>query len=189
MDSYFDIKALPNPEIIQSAVVAHLMQALHKLLPQFQGRPGVDFPAYGQQRTLGGIIRLLGNEGDLQQLNEQIKKTAEFNNYAFVTECSSIPENIKKHAVYKRKHSKGNSRFRRLKNRHETKGTWSDELAKTVNEKFNLPSRLPHVCLSSASTNQPQFLLFIKERFIPEAKIGLFNGYGLSLDGATVPKF
>lgn len=52
MDSYFDIKVLPNPEIIQSAVLAHLMQQLHKQLPVFNGRIGLAFPAYGQQVAL-----------------------------------------------------------------------------------------------------------------------------------------
>lgn len=189
MDSYFDIKALPNPEIIQSAVIGHLMQALHKLLPTFQGRLGIDFPAYGQQKTLGGIIRLLGTKEDIKNLREQVKQTAVFNDYAFITEHSAVPESINKYAIYKRKHAKGNSRFRRIKKRHEAEGRWTDDLAQAVSEKFKLPVHLPHVCLSSASTDQQQFMIFIKEKFTLNAHTGKFNAYGLSLDGATVPKF
>lgn len=50
MDSYCELKALPNPEIIQSAVIAELMQVLHKLLPACEGQIGLDFPAYGQHK-------------------------------------------------------------------------------------------------------------------------------------------
>jgi CRISPR-associated endonuclease Csy4 len=188
MDSYFDIKALPNPEIIQSAVVAHLMQALHSELPEFEGRVGLDFPAYGQQRTLGGIIRVLGFSADINQLHRRLEQNVSFTDYALLTSISDIPENVGKYAKYLRCHAKGNSRLVRLKKRHEAKGTWTDELQLAVSDKFSQLIKLPYVQLTSASTGQP-FMLFIRQKIMTDAEVGSFNGYGLSLGEATIPKF
>ena len=187
MDSYLDIKALPNPEIIQSAVVAHLMQALHGLLPGYEGRIGLDFPAYGQQRTLGGIIRVLGNKADIQNLYQRIRTSALFSDYAFTTEISEIPGQISKYVKYQRYHAKGSSRFNRLKKRHEARGTWTEELAKGASNKFNARAKLPHISMQSTSTGQ-NFMLFVKQSVHSEPQQGEFNAYGLSFN-ATVPKF
>ena len=189
MDSYFDIKALPCAEIIQSAVVAHLIQALHQLLPQYGGEIGVDFPAYGQQQTVGGIVRLLGRHEHIHPLHQAVKTAATFNDYALITERSNIPENISGYTEYKRKHVKGNSHLKRLRKRSEANGTWTDALAIAAATKFSVSTNLPHVCLSSSSTGQSKFLLFIQKKSRANSHNGKFNGYGLSIYGTTVPKF
>ncbi len=188
MDSYFDIKALPNPEIIQSAVITHLMQGLHNLLPRYAGQIGLDFPAYGQQRTLGGIIRVLGNKNDIHSLYSQLQTSLDFVDYALLTELHEVPTQLKKHATYIRYHTKGNSRLKRLKKRHEERGTWTEELAEGASNKFNARINLPHVSLHSESTGQ-SFILFVKQHLHSEPQQGKFNAYGLSLENATVPKF
>ena len=188
MDSYLDIKALPDSEIIQSAIIAHLMQALHGLLPNYEGRIGLDFPAYGQQRTLGGIIRVLGNKADIQNLYQRIRTSALFSDYAFTTEILDIPRHLSKHVKYQRYHVKGNSRFNRLKKRHIALGTWTQELAKGASSKFDVPIKLPHISIQSTSTGQ-NFMLFVKQKTLSEPQHGAFNTYGLSLGIATVPKF
>ena len=65
MDYYFELRALPNPEILQSEVIAHLMGELHLALTQYNGEIGLDFPGYAHGRGLGGIIRLLGAQSSL----------------------------------------------------------------------------------------------------------------------------
>ena len=72
---YADLKAIPQAEMLQSQVVAHIVQALHGLLPRFSGRIGIGFPAYGQNRTLGGIVRLFGSETDLDDLHCLLQNT------------------------------------------------------------------------------------------------------------------
>ncbi len=188
VDNYIDIKAMPNPEIIQSAVVAHLMQALHGLLPVYKGKIGLDFPMYGQRRTLGSIIRVLGNKADIQNLYQRIRTCAVFSDYAFTTEISKIPGQVSKYAKYQRYHAKGSSRFNRLKKRHEARGTWTEELAKEASSKFSTQTKLPHISMQSTSTGQ-NFILFVKQRIYSEPHQGEFNAYGLSLGNATVPKF
>ncbi len=187
MDSYFDVKALPNPEITQSAVLAHLMQQLHKALPAFEGRLGLAFPAYGQQHTLGGIIRILGEEIDVVDLHQQLQGMMDVTDNGLLTAMASIPEG-NKYVRYTRVHVKGNSRMQRLKRRHEAAGTWTDELAAAIEAKYSRPMHLPHVGLRSASSGQ-RFLLFVQRANASELFAGLFNAYGLSLGEASVPSF
>jgi CRISPR-associated endonuclease Csy4 len=187
MDSYFDIKALPNPEILQSAVVAHLMQQLHRVLPQYEGRIGLSFPAYGQQRTLGGIIRVLGVKVDIDNVFHQLNDMVEVKDYGLITPVSVIPSSVEKHAFFTRVHAKGKSRFERLKKRHLERGTWTNELEVAASEKMRKPLHYPHVSLKSASTGET-FLLFLNRRLCGLPVEGVFNGYGLSKT-ATVPWF
>ncbi len=188
MDSYLDIKALPNPEIIQSAVVAALMQSLHRMLPAYDGRIGVGFPAYGQQRTLGGIIRVFGAKEDIESLHANLNEDSNVANYALVMPLAVIPMNITKFASYKRYHVQGQSRLRRQQKRHEERGTWNQAIEQAMNEKLSETVNLPHISLSSSSTGQ-RFILFVKRQIKKTSADGKFNAYGLSLFDATIPMF
>ena len=189
MDSYFDIKALPNPEITESTVVSHLMQQLHRFLASYRGRIGLDYPGYRKPNSLGGVIRILGARLDLEAMHNALTQSLEVGGYGFVTPISAIPEDITKHARYTRVHSKGTSRLRRLKKRHQAAGTWSKELETVAAEKFSELINLPHIKLKSTSTGQ-QFLLFINRSVLKKPVTGSFNSYGLSHSGkATVPRF
>ncbi|MEY8241149.1 MAG: type I-F CRISPR-associated endoribonuclease Cas6/Csy4 [Cycloclasticus sp.] len=190
MDSYLDIKALPNPEIIQSSVIAHLMQQLHKLLPSFDGRIGLAFPAYGQQRTLGGIIRVLGEGKDVDIIYQQLQEIKDVTGYAVMTAIEPIPTMVNEYARYTRVHAKGNSRVQRLKRRHQAAGTWTEELAANIAKKYSQSLNLPHVSLNSASSGQV-FILFVRRDTVQKKGEGLFNAYGLSLisSNAAVPVF
>lgn len=191
MDSYFELKALPDPEIIQSAVIAELMNVLHPLLTTFNGRIGLDFPAYGQQRTLGGIIRLLGKKNDIEQLYRLLEADLAVQDYAMQTTVAGIPDNVQTYASLQRRQARGsNSRFRRLKERHQKRGSWTEELELAVLTKYTEPLHLPHVKMKSASTSQ-SFLLFIERKISKQSVSGTFNSYGLTSQetGNTVPSF
>jgi len=188
MNSYFEIKALPNPEIIQSTVVAYLMQSLHQMLPRYAGRIGLDFPGYGQQRTLGGILRIFGNEVDLADLRGRADCNPNIASYGLVTPVSPVPASIAQYVSCTRVHARGASRLKRLKLRHGAKGTWSDELEIQVIAKLQHGINLPHLNLSSGSTGQ-RFKLFVQRSVSSSKGTGLFNAYGLSLGDARLPKF
>jgi CRISPR-associated endonuclease Csy4 len=188
MDSYFEIKALPNAEILQTEVVAHLMQKLHGVLPSYEGRIGLDFPAYGQHNTLGGILRLLGLQADIQHIRDEISIDMQFTDYALITEVQTIPNNILHHRKYKRKQVKGQSDFARMKKRYQAKNQWTEALSEKIKHNYLAPITLPYVKLNSTSTQQ-KFLLFIQQHYTTKPELGRFNSYGLSLKNATVPKF
>lgn len=188
MDSYFDIKAIPDPELLQSAVTGELMQAVHSLLPAFGGRVAVGFPAYGQANTLGGIIRIYGARLDLNDLHPLALEHPSVRNYGLTVPIAAIPDTPTGHATYSRLHVKGASHYRRLEKRHKARGTWTDELAGAIADRYRQATHCPHVNLRSHTTNQ-RFLLFIQHAKHKEAREGEFSAYGLSVDDATVPTF
>lgn len=188
MDSYFEIRAIPDPELLQSAIVANLMQKIHGLLPAYDGRVGLSFPGYGQARTLGGIIRIHGNTNDLERLNFDVRNDPGMRSYGLISDVSSVPDSIKGYAKFQRLHAKGNSHLRRLQQRHQARGTWTKELEESISRKYAVQVSCPHVSLKSASTGQPRFLLFIERCGSDSSADGEFNAYGLSKT-ATVPLF
>ena len=95
---YADLKAIPQAEMLQSQVVAHIVQTLHGLLPRFGGRIGIGFPAYGQNHTLGGIVRLFGSETDLDDLHCLLQNTG-LSDYALIGRIEEVlSEKVYAHA-------------------------------------------------------------------------------------------
>lgn len=182
---YLELRAIPQADITQSQVLSHLMQTLHQCLPAYAGRIGAAFPGYGQARTLGGIIRLIGNQADCQNLYQQLQQLG-INDYALLYPVTAIPQGIHQHVRYSRIHHKGDSALRRAERRLTTQGKWQPEIAQRMQDKWQTP-KLPHVHMNSSSTQQ-QFILWIKQHTHTHARDGLFSAYGLSQQ-ATVPQF
>ncbi len=190
MDSYFELKAIPDPELLQSEVLAQLMQVTHGVLSDYDGRVGVSFPAYGQSRTLGGILRLHGEEVDLLKLQSQLGTNPVIRSYALITDVGFIPKKISDYGVFRRQHIKGASDIRRLISRHKKRGTWNEELEVAITQKYSQDVVCPHLKLKSSSTGQPSFLLFVKRTIqkYPSETVK-FGSYGLSKDGSSIPLF
>ncbi len=188
MDSYFEVKAIPDPELLQSAVMGQLMQTLHGCLTDFDGRVGVSFPGYGQARTLGGILRLHGSSPDMDQLKFQLESKPTATSYGLLTDVAPVPSKLKGHALFQRKHVKGKSNIRRLEKYHRANGTWTADREKAIAEKYQQAVTYPHIVLKSHSTKQPKFLLFVEKKNVVQPISGEFNAYGLSKT-ATVPWF
>ena len=184
---YIELRAIPQADLIQSQVLSHLMQTLHQYLPAYAGRIGAAFPGYGQARTLGGIIRLIGNEADCQALHQQLHASGAINDYALLYPVAAVPSGIQNHVRYSRSHNKGQSALRRAEQRLTTQGKWQAEIAEKMREKWQTPQKLPHVHIRSASTRQT-FILWIKQHSHTHPQAGLFSAYGLSQE-ATVPQF
>lgn len=185
---YFEIKAIPQAELTQSMVISHLMQRLHLHLPAFNGTIGLGFPAYGQHKTLGGIIRAYGPQEDVAQLAQALRQHPDCADYALLSTPKEIPSGVNEHRCFSRVHSKGLSDFKRSQKRLTAQGKWSEEVAKSMRAKFSRPLNLPHVHMSSKSTGQANFMLWIKQSKPTQAIEGSFNGYGLSHQ-ASVPFF
>lgn len=64
---------------------------------------------------------------------------ADVSDYALLTSVEPTPMNITQYARYTRAHAKGNSRLQRLKRRHQAAGTWTDELAAAIANKYSEP--------------------------------------------------
>lgn len=191
---YFDIKAIPQAEMIQSTVVAHILQVLHQYLPQYNNSNdtpiALAFPAYGQGDTLGGIIRVLGGD-NIAQLRTQLVDLAD---YALITERQQIPDTVQGYVYFYREHFKGKSHIKHLRRRAEQRGRpWSSEYEKAVMRKYSFHKHVPYARLKSASTNQPKIWLHIGMKKAEKSTKGQLSAYGINSKSqkskVTVPVF
>ena len=154
---YADLKAIPQAEMLQSQVVAHIVQTLHGLLPRFGGRIGIGFPAYGQNRTLGGIVRLFGSETDLDDLHCLLQNTG-LSDYALIGRLEEVPsEKVYAHARFVRRQPKHGSDLRRAEKRMASQGLPPEEIRRRLAAKAAKRSActLPHIFLKKARITKP----------------------------------
>lgn len=192
---YFDLKAIPQEDMIQSTVVAYIMQVLHRYLPHYNNvgnEPiALAFPAYGQNRTLGGIVRLFGSEVNLLKIRDEL---TDLSGYALLTDCKKVPSDIKGYVSFFRVHQKGNSHISSLRERAKQRNKpWSKEHEQAVIEKYRNQKHLPYVVLKSASTNQKRMILSIDREPANSLVTAPLSGYGLNAKSqevkASIPVF
>ena len=83
MESYQEIRVLPDPEFTEETLMAALFAKLHRALGAYgKGDIGVSFPEHAQ--TLGGVIRLHGSQSALSKLEES-RWQAGLNDYSTAT--------------------------------------------------------------------------------------------------------
>ena len=181
---YIEIKAIPQVDMLQTEVISFCLQKLHQILPHFEGRIGLAFPAYGNDKTLGGIIRLFGSENDCDSV---YIKSQELRDYVLLSEVMPIPEKVRSYRIYQRVQMKGQSAIRRAEKRLTAQGKWSEEVRQNMLQKQSIQRISPHAHLKSSSTKQ-QFILAIKSVYKAKSVEGSFSAYGLS-QKATVPHF
>lgn len=181
---YIEIKAIPQVDMLQTEVISFCLQKLHQILPHFEGRIGLAFPAYGNDKTLGGIIRLFGSENDCDSV---YIKSQELRDYVLFSEVMPIPEKVRSYRIYQRVQMKGQSAIRRAEKRLTAQGKWSEEVRQNMLQKQSIQRIYPHAHLKSSSTKQ-QFILAIKSVYKAKSVEGSFSAYGLS-QTATVPHF
>ena len=181
---YIEIKAIPQVDMLQTEVISFCLQKLHQILPHFEGRIGLAFPAYGNDKTLGGIIRLFGSENDCDSV---YIKSQELRDYVLLSEVMPIPEKVRSYRIYQRVQMKGQSAIRRAEKRLTAQGKWSEEVRQNMLQKQSIQRIYPHAHLKSSSTKQ-QFILAIKSVYKAKSVEGSFSAYGLS-QTATVPHF
>lgn len=188
---YFEVKAVPQAEMTQNTVMSHLFKTVHPFLPQFKGEIGVSFPGYGQHRTVGGILRLFGNEAAISKLNRLLYQEGNIRDYALLSLTQTIPQAIpqerREYATFSRVRFKGASDVRRAERRLKAQGQWTKEVEERLLEKWGGLTKLPYLEMKSLS-NKHTFSLWIERKRQKEEVLGTFNSYGLSKT-TTVPIF
>ena len=184
---YTELTAIPQAEMLQSEVMGFLVENIHKIIPKYEGRIALSFPAYIPNRSLGAIIRIFGEEGEIVEIFNKLQKLAD---YALIQEPTKIPE-FRKFASFSRYRPKNptNSALNRLEKRAKKRGINATEIESYKRQwlaKYH-SSFMPFVYLKSSSTGQ-KMPLYIKMQEKPKAEEGMFNSYGLS-QRATVPLF
>lgn len=188
LSHYLDILAIPQVDILQSDVMGKIMEEVHLALPHYEGRIGLAFPAYGQQRTLGGIMRLLGSKEDIKSLQQRLISKPNLQDYAVLKSIGSVPSKIKGYYAFARYHPKGQSDLRRAQHRLSAQGMGAEEINRRLDAKAAKEFKInPHLKFRSLSTGQ-QMYLAIQRIWHDHAQEGKFSSYGLSRE-ATVPDF
>lgn len=188
---YFELRAIPQIEMTETEVMNQLMQSLHRALVNYNGKIGLSFPCYARQnrQSMGGIIRLFGSAGNLQQLSNEIKQNSNIRDYALAMDIQTIPEKLTGYIEVSRVRSKGQSAIRRAEKRLTAQGKWSPDVHQAMIEKWG-STRLnyPYFHLTSQSTGQ-HFMLWVNQKHCKNPVYGEFNAYGMSQVGVTVPDF
>lgn len=187
MDTYIDIRLLPDPEFPPTLLMNALFSKLHRGLVSFgEGNIGVSFPESTKNRhTLGTSLRLHGSHTDLESLMQRgwLKGMSD---HLTVTPPTPVPANARYRTV-RRVQSKSNPE-RERRRLIARKGISEEEARVAIPDECAKRLDLPYLVLNSQSTTQ-QFRLFVEHLPIAdEARPGKFSAYGLS-SSATVPWF
>lgn len=188
MDSYVDVRVLPDPEFTSSTLMNALFSKLHRVLADLKSTGiGVSFPEVDQKVPgLGRLLRLHGARSTLDELMK-MNWLQGMRDHVNVAELKPVPPNPA-YVVVRRVQAKSNPERlrRRLMKRHNI----SEEEARqripdtVAGERL----KLPFISLKSQSTRQ-RFRIFIEHLQSSEQQMdGSFNAYGLSAF-ATVPWF
>mgnify|MGYP000974576886 CR=1 FL=1 len=189
MDSYIEIRLLPDFELDGNFLLNSLCSKLHVVLSNAgAGRIGLSFPEfklYG--RSLGQKVRLHGHAADLQKLMAA-NWLQGLRDYCHCSEIATVPANARQ-CYFARIQQKSAENKRR---RSVKKGWLTEEQALSqIPENGQKQLRLPYLQLKSRTTQQ-QLMVFIEQGPVTDLQvIGTFNSYGLSRSSekVTVPWF
>ncbi|MDV2857823.1 type I-F CRISPR-associated endoribonuclease Cas6/Csy4 [Oceanimonas sp. CAM02] len=187
MDTYLEIRLLPDPEFSQHFLMGALFGKLHRALVELKANNiGLSFPDYSlAPRGLGERLRLHGTKQALSVLMEQhwLKGMSD---HVQCSEVLPVPNNAQFRTVSRRQFKTSSERLRRR--RMKRKGETYEQAAEAIPRHVERSPELPYVQLRSQSTGQ-NFHLFIEQgKLLAQPQKATFSSYGLS-SMATVPWF
>jgi len=187
MDSYLEIRLLPDPEFPPGFLMGALYAKLHRALVSLGASDiGVSFPAYSlKPRTLGNRLRLHGSRDALSRLMA-LDWLQGMKDHIQCSELMPVPDRVQYRTVSRRQFKTSSERLRRR--RMKRKGETYEQAALAIPDSVEQKPDLPFLHLRSQSTGQ-MFSLFIELGELKEQPTeGQFSTYGLSRQ-ATVPWF
>lgn len=196
MDHYLDIRILPDPEFAPPLLLNALFAKLHRALATTQRSDiGASFPGYDQvpkgegdntlRPTLGQVLRLHGSAAALYSFMAR-NWMAGMRDHVTMGHIQLVPAGAG-HIRVQRKQAKSNPARERARLMRR-KGVSEAEALRLIPDDKAKWLDLPYLTLSSQSTGQQQFRLFIIQTVVAAGEQGEFNAYGLS-QTATVPAF
>lgn len=184
MESYQDIRLLPDPEFGTELLMAALFAKLHRALGQHAaGQVGVSFPRAG--KTPGDTLRLHGSAAALAALNQHPWRKG-VNDHIELGNINAVPTGVKYRTV-SRIQVKSNAE--RLRRRSVKKGWLTKEQAlEHIPDSHSKSCSLPFIAVKSLSTNESFRLFILQGELRDSPTAGIFSSYGLS-PTTTVPWF
>ena len=184
MDSYLEIRVMPDPEFKEEMLMAALFAKLHRALgARGKGDIGVSFPQV--KKKPGDTLRLHGTHAALAEL-EATGWRKGMNDYCQCSAITAIPQ-IKGWRTVSRIQPKSNPE--RLLRRSVKKGwiTQEEALHRLENAQRQQVD-WPFIQMKSLSSNQAFRLFILHGEIVPQPVAGVFTSYGLSAT-ATIPWF
>ncbi|ANB17783.1 type I-F CRISPR-associated endoribonuclease Cas6/Csy4 [Dokdonella koreensis] len=188
MDHYIDLTIRPDPEFPAHQLMSALYAKLHRALVNlYTDCIGVSFPGFNTTPvSIGMHLRLHGSLSSLRTLMET-NWLLGMRDHASVTDIQAIPGGAGHRRVFRVQAQSSPERLRRRAMRRH--GLSEDDARARIPEAAGRTLKLPFVQLSSRSTGQLSFPLFIEHGPIEQQPVsGRFNSYGLSRE-ATIPWF
>ncbi|GGW53445.1 type I-F CRISPR-associated endoribonuclease Cas6/Csy4 [Alishewanella tabrizica] len=189
MDSFIEIRVLPDLEADANFLMNNLCSKLHAVLGQItKGKVGVSFPGYAQAgMNLGSQLRIHGTASMLEKLMAE-NWLKGLRDYCDCSALQPVPANAKQRYFARRQlKSVHNKRQRSV-----GKGWLThDEALSKISDESEKKLKLPFLQLTSRG-NKQQMKVFIEQGPVVEhAIVGSFNSYGLSRlsEKVTVPWF
>ncbi|VEB99757.1 CRISPR-associated protein Cas6/Csy4, subtype I-F/YPEST [Cedecea lapagei] len=184
MDSYQDIRVLPDPEFKSTMLLSALFAKLHRALAaREKGDIGVSFPEH--KKTPGDVLRLHGERGALESLEATCWR-AGLNDYCASSGVQAVPE-VKGWRCVSRVQVKSSAD--RLLRRSVRKGWITEEEAQQrILNQQDQSSGLPFIQMKSLSSKQAFRLFILHGELLSSPIRGEFSRYGLSTE-ASIPWF
>ena len=184
MDSYQDIRVLPDPEFNETVLLSALFAKLHRALAARKaGDIGVSFPHHAL--TPGDVLRLHGSRGAIETL-EATGWRSGLNDYCQASIVQAVPAVTAWRTVSR---VQVKSSAERLLRRSVRKGWVTEEEArKRILNIREQRSSLPFIQIKSLSTGQAFRLFIYHGALLSQPAQGEFSRYGLSAE-ATIPWF
>lgn len=202
MKYYQDITLIPDVEANLGFLWHKVYQQVHLALVENkiaknQSAVAVSFPGYGDKSfPLGDKLRLLAESKTFLEQLEITRWLSRYADYCHLKTIKPIPEGVDQFVCFKRKRFKSN--LEKLATRRAKYKNESMEIAKAHFAQYEEKSSLPYINMTSLSMDKkqghnPNFKLFIEQKFFKEPQQNIINCYGLSGNQkdkvATVPWF
>lgn len=184
MDSYLDIRVLPDSLISAPPLLNNLFARFHRTMARhYNGQVAVSFPRY-RQKTLGDVLRLFASKAVLEQLMD-FHWLKGLRDHTQVDDILPIGA-VKGYRTVSRVQKKSPQNMRK---RSIAKGWLSerDAILRIPDRRFK-PLDLPYLQLQSLSNKQFMRVYVQLGELRDQPELGTFSSYGLSRT-ATIPWF
>ncbi len=193
MDSYLNIRVLPDSSISAPSLLNNLFSRFHRTMARhYNGQVAVGFPHYGQngqkhyrQKTLGDVLRLFASKAVLEQLMG-FHWLKGLRDHTQVGDIRPIPGAVQGYRTVSRVQKKSPQNMRK---RSIAKGWLGERDAQNriPDQRFK-PLDLPYLQLQSLSNKQFMRIYVQLGELRDQPELGAFSSYGLSRT-ATIPWF
>ena len=183
MNSYIDIRVLPDPEFKETVLINALYAKIHRVIPKVgNGRIGLSFPNYN--KTLGDVLRVHGNATDLNALMAENWLTG-LRDYCRISAIDSVPDNCQYRTVTRKQVKSAHNKRKRA----VSKGWLTVQQAwEKFPDESSQKLKLPYAQIKSLSANSVMRVYIDHGELKSQPTEGEFSSYGLSKT-ATIPWF